>query len=580
MNESIASQQKANVKLHNRFAHPSRLLDNAGRRVLDVSVALIGFIILSPAFLLLAVLIRRDSPGPIFYWGERVGRGGQIFRILKFRTMYETAASYTGPRVTGQGDLRITPLGHWLRDTKLNELPQLWNVLKGDMSIVGPRPEDESFAVHWPADVRDVLLSVRPGITSPASVLYRDEEVLLQSSNVVDQYLKVILPSKLRLDLLYIHHRSLLTDLDVIFWTLLALLPQLKTKRVPEHLLFWGPLARFISRYFSWFVLDSLSAFGAVAVAGVIWRSNGPLELGWGTAMTVALLIAIIFSLVNALLGIGRVIWSRADINDAVSLAVSSTLTTAILVAANMMWEPRAVSVPYLGYRLLPSGLILVSGMLAFLGFVFMRYRMRIITGLSAHWINLRSRSSAVGERVLIVGAGEVGHLAAYLLRKAELGQVFTIVGMIDDAPRKQGARIGGLRVLGDTADILRLAQQHDVGLIIYAIENIQPAERERILRLCRATGVQTAILPDVLSALRAQLDLTGLGVANAGHPEEPAAVVDESPRLEKWLIDLDGLMQAQAWDAAHEQIQAMVASTRVASTRQEAVVQHRVGRA
>src|SRR5690606_15287447 len=129
---------------------------------------------------------------------------------------------------------------------------------------VGPRPEDQDFVTHWPADVRQVLLSVRPGITSPASILYRDEESMLQAGNVVDQYLKVILPSKLRLDLLYVHHRSFLTDLDVMFWTVLALLPQLKTRRVPEHLLFWGPLARFISRYFSWFVLDSLMAFAAV----------------------------------------------------------------------------------------------------------------------------------------------------------------------------------------------------------------------------------------------------------------------------------------------------------------------------
>jgi FlaA1/EpsC-like NDP-sugar epimerase len=218
--------------------------------------------------------------------------------------------------------------------------------------------------------------------------------------------------------------------------------------------------------------------------------------------------------------------------------------------------------------------LILVSGVLAFLGFTFMRYRMRIITGLSAHWINLRSQSSAVGERVLIVGAGEVGHLAAYLLRKAELGQAFTIIGMVDDAPRKQGARIGGLRVLGNTADIPRLARRHDVGLIIYAIENIQPAEKERILRLCRAAGVQTAILPDVLAALRAQLDLTGLDAAEVRHPEGPELPAADSPRLESWLVELDGLMQAQAWDAAHEQIQAMVASRR-----QEASARQQVGR-
>ncbi|MEZ4517540.1 MAG: sugar transferase, partial [Chloroflexota bacterium] len=202
-----------------------RRLDDAARRLLDIVVALLGSIVLAPLFILIAIMIRRDSPGPVFYWGERIGRNGRPFRILKFRTMYETSESYNGPRVTGQGDARITPLGQWLRDTKLNELPQLWNVLKGEMGVVGPRPEDRDFVAHWPQEAQDVLLSVRPGITSPASVLYRDEENMLQAGNVVDQYLKVILPSKLRLDLLYVHHRSLMTDLDVIFWTLMALLP-------------------------------------------------------------------------------------------------------------------------------------------------------------------------------------------------------------------------------------------------------------------------------------------------------------------------------------------------------------------
>lgn len=556
MNESIAPQQpKADVKLQAGFSDLWRTVDSAARRALDLLIAGVGMLLLMPVFLVLALLIKRDSPGPVFYWGDRVGRNGRHFGILKFRTMYETTASYNGPKVTGTGDPRITSLGQWLRDTKINELPQLWNVLKGDMSIVGPRPEDKDFVAHWPADIRDVLLSVRPGITSPASVLYRNEESMLEGGNVVDQYLKSILPSKLRLDLLYVNHRSFLTDLDVMFWTLLALLPQLKSRHVPEHLLFWGPLARFISRYFSWFVLDCLMAFAAVAITGLLWRSNGPLELGWGIAMGVALAIALIFSLVNALLGVGRVVWSRADFNDAFALAVSSGMTTVILLVLNMIWEPRVIAVPYLGHRLLPSGLILVSGVLAFTGFAVMRYRMRIITGLSEHWITMRGGASAVGERVLIVGAGEVGNLASYLLRKAELGQAYAIIGMVDDAPRKQGSRISGIQVLGRTDEIPELVSLHDVGLIIYAIENIRRPQRERILNLCRATGVQTVVLPDVLETFRNQLTIDPLGTAASKGNGAPAAT---APRLDNWLVEIDRLMQAEAWEAAHAQIQAM----------------------
>jgi FlaA1/EpsC-like NDP-sugar epimerase len=362
--------------------------------------------------------------------------------------------------------------------------------------------------------------------------------------------------------LLYVHHRSFLTDLDVLFWTLLALLPQLKTRRVPEHLLFWGPLARFISRYFSWFVLDGLVAFVAVAITGLLWRSNGPLELGWGTAMGVAFAIAIIFSLVNALLGIGRVVWSWADFNDVFSLAASSGLTTLILLLGNLIWQPRDIFVPYLGYRLLPSGLIMVSGVLAFSGFVLLRYRMRIITGLSEHWITMRGVSSTVGERVLIVGAGEVGNLGVYLLRKAELGQVFSIIGMVDDSPRKQGARIGGIQVLGRTDEIPQLVNIHDVGLILFAIENIRQHERDQILQVCHATGVQTVILPDVLATLRLQLAQDGQTLSSDGiyapPPSPGGGRIDGGQQLENWLAEMDHLMQAGAWDTAHAQIQAM----------------------
>lgn len=531
-----------------------RRADDAARRGLDITTALVGFALLSPIFLLLAVLIRRDSPGPTFYWGERVGRAGKPFRILKFRTMYEETASYDGPRVTGQGDPRITPLGQWLRDTKLNELPQLWNVLKGEMSIVGPRPEDKDFVDHWSPDAREVLLSVRPGITSPASVLYRDEENMLRSGDVVDQYLKVILPSKLRLDLLYVHNRSLLTDLDVIFWTAMALLPQLKSKRVPEHLLFWGPMARFMSRYASWFVLDSLSAFIAIAITGLIWRSNGPLELGRGLAVAVALTIALIFSLVNAILGVGRIVWSRADTNDAITLGLSTGLTTGILLLINMVWDARAIPLPYLGQQLLPSGLIIVTGILAFIGFATMRYRMRIITGLSDHWITLRSRSSHLAERVLIVGAGEAGLLASYLLQKAELGEAFSLVGMVDDSPRKQGARIGGVQVLGSTDELGELASLHDIGLVVFAIENIHPAQKERILRLCQQSGVRTVVLPDILQNLRDQLGTEPAGGTNSAVPNGHAPATAQD--MASWLHELDSLMAAQSWDAAHARIQ------------------------
>lgn len=559
MNESITPLlSRASTK---NQANPSSFLmnlDNAVRRLFDVTLALMGLFLLSPIFVLIAVLIKRDSVGPVFYWGKRVGKGQRPFHILKFRTMAETQASYNGPRVTGKGDSRITPIGQWLRDTKINELPQLWNVLKGDMSFVGPRPEDETFVKHWPEDAQLKLLSIRPGITSPASVLYRDEENLLQTGNVVDDYLKHILPSKLRLDLIYVRHRSFLTDLDVIFWTLLALLPQLKSKTVPEHMLFWGPLSRFINRYFSWFILDSLSAFVAVAITGVIWRTTGPLELGIQASIGVALSIAIIFSLMNALLGVGRVVWSTAGVGDALTVAFSTGLATFVLLLANHFWHPRTQYIPYWGTRLLPSGMLIIVGLFSLAGFVGMRYRMRIVTGLSAHWMSIRGSEGIVGERVLIVGAGKMGEMAIYLLQKSGLAQAFSIVGMIDDDPRKQGSRIHGHQVLGDTADISQLVRTHDVGLIMFAIENITPAEKERILEQCDCKSTRTIVMPNVLASFESQLTyFSERAQVNGRSNHYPSHDVTHlNGQQPEWLTELDFLIQTQSWDAAHDMLE------------------------
>jgi len=157
-------------------------------RFRDIVISFFGLLILSPIFVLIALMIKRDSPGPIFYWGPRAGKKGKLFHILKFRTMVHRPENFHGTKITAQGDPRITPVGRWLRDTKLNELPQLWNVLIGEMSLIGPRPEDPYIAAGWPVEVKKTILSIPPGITSPASVLFRDEEALLPLGDEIHTY--------------------------------------------------------------------------------------------------------------------------------------------------------------------------------------------------------------------------------------------------------------------------------------------------------------------------------------------------------------------------------------------------------
>jgi hypothetical protein len=408
--------------------------------------------------------------------------------------MYENPNSYNGPQITAMDDPRVTPLGRWLRDSKLNELPQLWNVLVGDMSLVGPRPEHPDIVSGWPEHLRKEILSMRPGITSPASVLFRDEETKMRFGTVMKTYLDEILPAKLHLDLRYVRNHSLLVDLEVIFWTLVLLFPPARQKTVSEHFLFWGPLSVFISRHLNWFLADTFVALSAVVGAGFIWRSGGPLELGMGLAFGMAVGIALVFSLINFLLGLNRVAWSRASAEDALDLVLPTGFVTTVLIAGDSFWPTGP---------LLPQGLLLVTGLLTFLGFVGIRYRTRIVTGLTKRWLRALRPARVMGERVLIIGAGRGGQLAATLLRNAGAPEALCIIGMVDDNPRIQGMRIDGCTVIGTTNDIPSLVRRYDIGLLLFAIHRISTEEKERIVSLCAAIQTRITFLFEVIHILQ-----------------------------------------------------------------------------
>lgn len=190
------------------------------KRLFDLLFTIPGLILVFPLFLFIALWIKLDSPGPIFFRQERVGFGGRPFMILKFRTMVMNAESI-GPKVTSDGDPRITRSGRWLRKYKLDELPQLINVLKGEMSLVGPRPEVPEYVAHYPADVREQVLSVPPGITDFAAIEFRDENAMLEhAADPQRTYLERILPIKLKLYLKYVRERSLWTDFVLILRTM------------------------------------------------------------------------------------------------------------------------------------------------------------------------------------------------------------------------------------------------------------------------------------------------------------------------------------------------------------------------
>ena len=193
------------------------------KRLFDLLLSSLGLLALAPLLLLIAAWIKLDSPGPVMFRQERVGRFGRPFRIHKFRTMRHEPVGQ-GLQITVGADRRITRAGAFLRASKLDELPQLLDVWLGDMSLVGPRPEVPRYVAHYPAEVRDKVLSVRPGITDIASIEYRDESaVLARAADPEHAYIHEVLPHKLALAARYVERSSLWLDAWLIWRTLVAI---------------------------------------------------------------------------------------------------------------------------------------------------------------------------------------------------------------------------------------------------------------------------------------------------------------------------------------------------------------------
>jgi lipopolysaccharide/colanic/teichoic acid biosynthesis glycosyltransferase len=195
----------------------------AVKRATDVLGAAAGLVLLSPLFLAVAAIIKLDSPGPVFFRQVRVGRDGHLFRIFKFRSM-RVDVSRNGGALTVRADKRVTRFGRFLRRSKLDELPQLINVLAGDMSLVGPRPEVVPFIMHYTPAQRAIMLSVKPGITDHAAILFRDESALLDCDrDPIEVYRREIMPIKFRYYARYIRRITLLNDLRIILATVILL---------------------------------------------------------------------------------------------------------------------------------------------------------------------------------------------------------------------------------------------------------------------------------------------------------------------------------------------------------------------
>lgn len=194
------------------------------KRAFDLIAAIVGLVLLAPVMAFIGVLVRRDSEGPVLFRQERIGREGRPFTLLKFRSMVDSPLP-AGPLVTAAADTRVTRVGANLRATKLDELPQLINVIRGEMSIVGPRPEVAKYVAMWSEEDRQIILSVRPGITDPATLRLRhEEEILAEQTDPEAFYQQELLPRKTRLYRRYVESQSLVTDLGLILRTIASVI--------------------------------------------------------------------------------------------------------------------------------------------------------------------------------------------------------------------------------------------------------------------------------------------------------------------------------------------------------------------
>lgn len=447
------------------------------KRAFDVFMAALGLVIAAPLFAAISVLIKLDSSGPVIFRQIRVGQGFRPFAIQKFRTMVVDAPGGSLPLTVGE-DTRITRVGRILRKLKLDELPQLLNVLMGDMSLVGPRPEVPRYVERLRSEFSEILV-VRPGITDLASLRYIDEAALLANSpNPEDEYQHKVLPEKLRLAKLYVRHMSLRLDLAIIIQTLLhiARLPlKILTLPEPKTVLessgassLWLTLSSFIMRWrrpiivvidVGLIILSNYLAFFLRYDGGIPDSELNTFE------QTVLGLVAI-RGITFAVFGLNEGLWRYTSVWDLQNI-LKGVLISTVVFYGWVHWGIEVYSYPHSVFAI--DALLLV----AFLAGVRLSSRVFRDKGIFQK-----------KRKVLVVGAGDSGER---VVREMKTRSVFNCqpIGFVDDNVGLLNQRIHGVRVLGTVGDISKLVEGLRPEMVVVAVPNATPEFlRDLIIKL------------------------------------------------------------------------------------------------
>ena len=442
------------------------------KRALDIVASALGLLLLWPAFLVFAALIKAEDGGPVLFRQQRVGRDLKTFFILKFRTMRIDAAEQ-GPAITVRGDERVTRVGRLLRPAKLDELPQLWNVLCGEMSLVGSRPEVPRYVDLYRAEYTEIL-KIRPGITDPASIRYRDENQLLDHAEDAERdYVERILPEKLRLSRHYARHASVAWDVQLVLTTLASLF---YPARAVERVVDW--LTPF--RFWVGFVVQVV-ALAVANVLALLLRFDGHVpvteQVMFLRVMPLVLVTQVLwlhaFKLFHG-------VWRYATVRDLRSIAF------AITGAQFTWWFAARWLLDVTHYS---RGIAAVDALLCVAFLAGLRIARRLHRELKPGGMPLR--------RVLLVGDEDPMARLARELKERPIGDC-EVIGMVNGDPRRRGVRIHGVPILGTKGELDEIVRRTEPDEILVAMPDASVAAREELLKHLRGLGRSARVAPDL----------------------------------------------------------------------------------
>ncbi len=439
-------------------------------RLTDIVVSIIGLLLMLPMLPWIALLIKLDSKGPVFYRCDRVGLGGKIFKMYKFRTMYDTPVEL-GASISSQGDPRVTPVGAMLRRLKLNEFPQFINILQGEMTLIGPRPEAPDLAAAYPEAAKKIF-SVKPGLAGPCQIMGRNEEELYPAGvDPVKFYIEYLLPQKLPLDLGYIEDRSVFKNFKYLFLSVWVTVSgaisrrHLVDNRTQIYLLLCDSAFCLLS--FSWAHYLRYDSFSVPAT------KYFPLLLL--CALIIRLPLFIYFGFYHTLI-------RHLSFFDIKMVFKGVTISSLALICFSFFTG----LAPFGQY---PRAVYLID----WVGLIFLLSGYRILLNKLYRRRESRNAQQLPVKRVLIWGAGDGGELCLRYLQK-EKGTHYEVVGFIDDSPKMRNRRLNGVKVLGNRHHLEILSHLYRIEEVYVAMPSVAAAELQRVLEICHNLDMEVKL--------------------------------------------------------------------------------------